>query len=211
MSLKLRPATLSDVMALAEVYFSAFSKDPISILVFPRGPSSLKFWTDMLTEELTDPTTHYLCIYDSSLPSAPIISFGKWNSPAAPLQEMSSLPTWPDDSDTELANHFFGTLFKKHVEIMGDRKHWYLETLATRKEHQGRGAARMLIRWGLEKADEDMMEAFLEGSPEGKPIYEKYGFVEKDRLVVDLKGKSVDDREFVEVFMVRQNQLKEAR
>lgn len=120
---------------------------------------------------------------------------------------MDQLPSWPENGDSELANHFFGTLFRKHHDLVGDIKHWYLETLATRKEYQGKGAAGQLLRWGLERADEDGVVTFLEASPEGKPIYEKYGFREMDRLVVDLKGKGggkLEEKEFVEVFMIRE-------
>lgn len=92
---------------------------------------------------------------------------------------------------------------------MGERKHWYLELVGTRPEWQGKGAAGMLLRWGLERADADGVEAYLEASPKGRPIYEKFGFSEVERLVVDLEaigeGKDVGDgeKEFVEVFMVR--------
>lgn len=89
---------------------------------------------------------------------------------------------------------------------MGDRKHWYLELVATRQEYQGRGAAGQLLRWGVERADEEATECYLEASPEGKPIYGRFGFGERDRLVVELEGKGegpLSEKEYVEVFMVR--------
>lgn len=54
----------------------------------------------------------------------------------------------------------------------------------------------MLMRWGLEKADYDEVEAYLEASPGGKPIYAHFGFREVERLVV-LEGR------FVECMMMR--------
>jgi len=89
---------------------------------------------------------------------------------------------------------------------MRGRKHWYLEFVATRPEEQGRGAAGMLMRWGLQKADEEGTEAYLEASPDAKPVYEHYGFREVERLVVSLEGKEEvvgEEKEFVECFMVR--------
>lgn len=68
--------------------------------------------------------------------------------------------------------------------------------LATRLEYAGKEAAVRLIWWGLRKADEEAVEVYLEASPDGKPIYEHFGFVEVRRLVV-LEGR------FVEVMMVR--------
>lgn len=88
---------------------------------------------------------------------------------------------------------------------MGERKHWYLECIATSPGWQGKGAAGKLIRWGLEKVDEEGVEAYLEASPDGKPIYEHFGFGEVERLVVDLEGRgnARGEKEFVEVMMLR--------
>src|SRR6266536_4869474 len=117
---------------------------------------------------------------------------------------VSYLPAWPSESDYALANNFFGNLISKRKEIMGDRKHWYLELVATRQEYQGKGAAGQLLRWGVERADEDGTECYLEASPEGKPIYEQFWFGERDRLVVELEGKGewpLSEKEYVEVSM----------
>jgi GNAT superfamily N-acetyltransferase len=204
MSLKPRKATLSDATALTEIYLSAFTHDAISLLVFPRNSSSYNFWYNSIIEEIADPNAHFICIYDSSLPSHPIVSYCKWHAPSAPMS--ADLPAWPSESDSTLANHFFGNLISKRRGIMGDRKHWYLELVATRQEYQGRGAAGQLLRWGVERADEEATECYLEASPEGKPIYGRFGFGERDRLVVELEGKGegpLSEKEYVEVFMVR--------
>jgi len=89
---------------------------------------------------------------------------------------------------------------------MRGRKHWYLELVATRPECQGKGAAGKLLRWGIERADEEGTETYLEASPDGKPIYEHLGFREVGRLVVELEGKGdgpLAEKKFVECFMVR--------
>ena len=59
-----------------------------------------------------------------------------------------------------------------------------LEMLATLPDYQGQGAAGQLIRWGLEQADRDGLEAYIEASPVGAPIYEHFGWVDIDTLVV---------------------------
>lgn len=53
----------------------------------------------------------------------------------------------------------------------------------------------MLIKWGLAKADELKLPAYLEASKAGKPLYLKHGFEEIDRLEYDLTkwgGEGVD-------------------
>lgn len=44
----------------------------------------------------------------------------------------------------------------------------------------------MLIKWGLAEADRLGLPSFLESSPAGRPLYEKYGFRTIATLKVDL-------------------------
>lgn len=213
MHLVLRKAVLSDADALTDIYFSAFSNDAISLLVFPRDPESRKWWYDSVVEEMGDPNAHFMCIIDTESPDQKVVAYSKWNGSDAPFPDGSNPIKWPANSDSELADHFFGNLLSRHAKMMRGRKHWYLELLATRKEYQGRGAASQLLKWGLAQSDAAGTETYLEASPEGKPVYERFGFEEEDRLIVDLKGKSggvLDEQEFVEVFMVRSIPLKSA-
>lgn len=153
---------------------------------------------------MSDPNAHWLCVYDSDSPNQTVVAMAKWNGPETPPG--TDLPAWPQGSNVEIANHFFGNLVRRHESIMRGRKHWYLELLATRPEYQGKGAAGKLLRWGIERADEEGTETYLEASPDGKPIYEHLGFREVDRLVVELDGEGegvLSEKEFIEVFMVR--------
>lgn len=210
MPLLLRKATLADASFLTDIYFSAFSVDAISLLVFPRNSSAWNWWYDSVVEELADPNAHFICIYDSDSEEQKVVAYAKWNGPNAPFG--TDLPAWPEGADSALGNHFFGNLVNRHAEIMKGRRHWYLEIVATRPEYQGKGAAGKLLRWGIEKSDEEGTETYLEASPDGKPIYEHLGFEEVDRLVVELEGKGdgvLAEKGFIEVFMVRPIQKKE--
>lgn len=197
MALTLRPATPADAHQIVDIYFSAFSQDAISLLCFPRTDAVRAFWLNMITDELADPTAQFVCVTAGDS----VVAFAQWNPPSKPAP--IDLPTWPADTDVALANSFFGGLFSSHERLMGRRPHWYLELVATRPEFQGKGAAGMLLRWGLEQADRDGVEVYLEASPEGKPIYEHFGFGELESMVIDLEGKGLEEKEFVEVFMVR--------
>jgi len=220
MALTLRKAVPSDAAAMTEIYLSAFTIDSISLLCFPRNSSATySWWHDMIVAEMSDVNTHSLVITTSTSDSNPttgkldeqVVAWCKWNAPTtAPFDP--SLPPWPKGADVSLAKHFFGELFARQHRIMGGKEYWYLECIATVPEWQGKGAAGKLIRWGLQKADEGSLEAYLEASPDGKPIYEHFGFKEEERLVVDLEGKdSVNgEREFVEVMMVRPAKAKGA-
>jgi ribosomal protein S18 acetylase RimI-like enzyme len=51
-----------------------------------------------------------------------------------------------------------------------------LEILGVDPAYQGRGLASKLLKWGLARADEEGVEIYLSSSPEGRRMYEKYGF-----------------------------------
>jgi GNAT superfamily N-acetyltransferase len=78
---------------------------------------------------------------------------------------------------------FFGSILKARKEHLGGRAHALLHILATRPEHHRRGVGAMHLKHGLAQADELSLPAWLEGSPKGRPLYQRYGF----EVVADLE------------------------
>ena len=60
-----------------------------------------------------------------------------------------------------------------------------LAILFVHPEHRRRGAASLLMRWGMEKADELGLEAFVEATDDGKPCYEHHGFTYMNTVYMD--------------------------
>jgi hypothetical protein len=54
----------------------------------------------------------------------------------------------------------------------------------TDPKHQRRGAGSMLVKWGVDKADEMGVETCLEATLFGRRVYEKFGFHVTERVVV---------------------------
>lgn len=54
-------------------------------------------------------------------------------------------------------------------------RHAVLGMIVTSPDYRRRGAASLLLRWGIEKADERGVEIYLESSVAGRPLYEKFG------------------------------------
>ena len=96
----------------------------------------------------------------------------------------ADLPSWPAGGDAVLADLFFVELVRTHFKIMRERKHWYLEELVMRLEYAKRAVAGKLMRWGLQRADDEAVEVYLEVSPDGKLIYEHFGMGKEKKLVV---------------------------
>ncbi|KAI1391723.1 acyl-CoA N-acyltransferase [Hypoxylon trugodes] len=177
MSFKLRNATPSDIPTIIDVFFDTFGDHPVTQLVFrSRREDVQKFFVGS-PEDKPDPSTHFLVLTDPNAadPDKPF-AFCKWFERPKPAGNPSPPPSWPEDADQACVEECFGTIEKKHKEIMGDRPHWYLDILGVLSEYQGKGAGKQLLRWGVEKADDEKIEAFVVSSPAGAPLYAKYGF-----------------------------------
>jgi Acetyltransferase (GNAT) domain len=176
----LRPATEEDVPEMVEVYFDAWADNIVAQTCFPpSSPQSQEFWINGFTDELQEKHAHMLVVMDTTKTPAVMVGFAKWNSPFTAGEAHTSMPPreiWPTDGNVDKAVEFFTLLFDKHEEMMGNRPHWYLEMISSRRAYQGQGGGGMLIRWGVEKADADKVECFLDATPDGKPVYERYGF-----------------------------------
>jgi len=64
-----------------------------------------------------------------------------------------------------------------------------LDSLATDPKHQRRGAASMLVQWGLDMADAIGGEAYLEATEVGRQVYQKLGFVVLEQYTIPLPPK----------------------
>lgn len=64
---------------------------------------------------------------------------------------------------------------------------WVLMHMVTHPARRGKGAAGLLIRWGIEQAEREGVPAYLEAGVVGRSIYERYGFRQVGELLeVDL-------------------------
>ncbi|OTA04477.1 acetyltransferase, GNAT family [Trichoderma parareesei] len=177
MPLKLVPSKPGDMPLMVETYFEAFSQDPIHQQFAPKGTQSAHdFWTQALTAEIRDKNNHFLSVWDDTASPEAFVGFAKWIAPGASPEPVPTVDQWPSEGDQEFSAFFFGRLSDMHHEAMGERPHWYLELLAVKPQYQGKGAASLMLRYGVDKADEDKVECFLDASPKGQPIYERYGF-----------------------------------
>lgn len=179
-TLRLRPGSPADVEDMCETVLDAFSGNMVGRTFFPRASASARtFWLDALAEEVQDPNARFVVVEDTVASPPALVAFAKWNAPVvgSGTPQPPPLPEcWPADGDPALASVFFGKLADMHEQIMEGRPHWYLEMIVTRGEYQGLGAGGMLMKWGVERADEEAVECYLDATPEGKHLYEKFGF-----------------------------------
>jgi ribosomal protein S18 acetylase RimI-like enzyme len=196
MPITILPAVLDDIPTIVEIYFRAF-QNPWAIYALPDIPSVRSWFITTLSEELLEPNSLFLLAFDDpesvdeiNRDRSSAVGFAKWNSPSFTKQPPSiPTPTWPAGAKVAVADEFFEKLVTAHVAAMEARPHWYLEMLGTLPRAQGQGAGTALLAHGCEMADREGLEAYLEASPSGLKLYEKYGFEKVGLMEVEWEEK----------------------
>ena len=76
--------------------------------------------------------------------------------------------------------------------------------VATDPDFQGRGAGSLMMGWGLERADKENLEAYLEASPDAVGLYEHFGFREAGRTDTWIENERVKPGTWYRnLFMIR--------
>lgn len=95
---------------------------------------------------------------------------GPWGYPVAEAD------WWAEGEPRDFANRLYDALLRPRREKMA-RPHILLAMLFTHPSHRRRGAASLLLNWGMREADRLGLEIFLEATDDGKPCYEAHGFL----------------------------------
>lgn len=198
MGLQLLPAECSDIREIVEVLYAANSDphDPFVDLCLP----GLGNWSNATREEgIEDVAKSYLEEWQASKTqtwykvidkdSGKIISASRWEiyheNPYAGGTGWQETPWLPAGSRLR---EYAEWLVNERIDWAVRRcqcAHVWLDICVTTPEFRRRGAASLALQWGIEKADEMNVRAFIEASVNGAQLYEKFGFVTTD--VVDLK------------------------
>lgn len=195
MTLSLAHATPADVPRTAQLETEIFSAWPIYGVLFPLGATiSRKLVVEARYHHLlaNDPSTHLLKVTDDS--TGTIIAAALWNvythdRGEEELARDSQFDWSPDTSSLDACLKYSRQVVDARKRIMGGKPHCLLRWLETEAEYRKRGAATQLLAWGSQKADELGIPCYLEASDEGKPVYEKHGYVEVGELVSDIVGE----------------------
>ncbi|CAN9180317.1 unnamed protein product [Alternaria alternata] len=191
----LKPEEAEQYMRIRHAVF----RNTINNILYSRGEPSQKT-LDRVTEDIRDGVINkgilYLKCVDTS--TGEMVAGARWRY-VKPKEEGAKERTWEevdagftipepyDESDPELFKSLY-TLFNSNKrEILGNRPYYVLDTLATLQAHERRGAGSMLVRWGCARADEVGVEAFLEASPMGAPMYAQHGFQPVKEVSIDLR------------------------
>jgi GNAT superfamily N-acetyltransferase len=205
-SLVLTKATVADIPVLSTTFHRAFHDTAFYKAMVPDTPANDKWWQESHKIALLDPETHVVKMVDQE--NGNIAAMARWVLPGkdGSPQPGSAEDRWPEftnDVDRTLADPLFAAMARGRQEFMGDRKHYcklaesilladvtlplqdmlltkaVLELLQVVEEYKGRGAGSLMIKYGCDLADKDGLEAYLDASMDGFPLYQRFGFVLK--------------------------------
>lgn len=180
----LRPAELSDKSAMAAVLDNAFQDNPFHLRCFPSSdPVAREQSTSWIENIFYDPASHLMVAEEATSSESGDISIAGWarwvrrlppDPDAAP--PAISENAYPSTGDPAFAARFFENNRDNMARIVRDQTVWFMSTIVVAKEYQRKGVASELMRFGVEKADEEGLMAYVNSSPEGKGLYERFGF-----------------------------------
>ncbi|KAJ5925318.1 acetyltransferase [Penicillium verhagenii] len=179
--LKLEPLTLEDNVALTSLWFAAFTAPELQ-KVFPNTPG-VRQWLENANQHdmLNKPFQKYIKVVDTENKDENgrprIAAYAKWDL-SMPEERGRRYPPWHEEMPGEMCEAFFLMEEENRRRVMGDRKHYYLDTVATHPDYQRRGCGSMLVKWGCDLADSERVSAYVDASKDGAPLYAKYGFVD---------------------------------
>jgi ribosomal protein S18 acetylase RimI-like enzyme len=177
----IRPARASDVPALTQMLVRAFDDDPVSNFMFAgdrrRRLGLHSFFTSQLRRQYM-PLGEVYTTDDAS-------GAALWAPPDRKRHGVQELLQLLPTSPFLLSAHTMRALrlMLKVEALHPTEPHWYLFTLGTAPERQGRGIGSALLRSKLAQIDELGEPAYLESSKQQNvPLYERFGFKVIDEL-----------------------------
>lgn len=207
MVFKVSPATPSDIPGILPVFFSSFV-GPRAEALFPPTESGKKWLADSIEAAIANPELgiQWVVATEESESSGDegaeaekkgkVVANAMWvkhsGGEVSPWNKrMRAEP--PEGVTVEALDGFFGPMTRQHHKAMGERPHFFLESVSTDPSYRGRGLAALLIDWGVKAADELGWECYLDGTAKAVPLYQRWGF----------QGLKEQDPECISLPMVR--------
>ncbi|KAJ5670962.1 hypothetical protein N7507_000089 [Penicillium longicatenatum] len=216
MTYQVEYATEQDAIGLGCINNDSFQTRLMLSAMFPETdePSLRTYKSYQTMKHLASPEAHVLKVRDPS--SGVIVGYGRWQIPAvlgvppnvpelseqAQIYAKDPVAFAPQPMNKEVYAAFRRLLDEGRKQYTTDRDMSrfsailkaplllisviVLDLLATLPSHQGRGIGSALIRWGTQLADSLQTRIYLEATPEGYPIYLKYGWKRLDEVELDL-------------------------
>jgi GNAT superfamily N-acetyltransferase len=186
-----RNATAADFTPLTQTLARAFYDDPVFRFLVPTGDETAR----MKKLQIIMGIFFKLGLpHDSCFTTANYESVTLWRPPNG-----WHVPFWAYIVNAPaLLSAFGGGVFRAlgvadmMEKIHPHEPHWYLQTIGTDPQFQGKGYGGVILRHTLAVADAAHMPCYLESSKDTNiPIYQSFGFELKDEVQVPHGGPKI--------------------
>ncbi|KAI0908735.1 putative GNAT family acetyltransferase [Ustulina deusta] len=110
-------------------------------------------------------------------PAGQVIAFAKWSHPVGEDEEYEETAwIWPPGTNMKILESWGKATEEREKQAVGDNPCYRLTFMGTDPAHERRGAASMMVRWGLGQCSKDGVPGYLESTLDAAPFYEKMGF-----------------------------------
>jgi len=92
------------------------------------------------------------------------------------LDKILAVPASGSDGYEDRFGPIYEWLMQTRREIMGTRPYVYMAILMTDPAHHRRGAAAKMVQWAAGEADRLGIPSYSEASPQGRLVYERWGY-----------------------------------
>ncbi|KAL1609176.1 hypothetical protein SLS59_001540 [Nothophoma quercina] len=160
-SFEVQPCTEADIPRVFEIISLAFAHDHEYVdAIFPAHatPAGRRIGTERMLQIFQgDSYGHFMKVVDHD--SGKVIAAAKWNiyeSGEIPPQPAIDGDYWDSEEDKEFAQSLFHAFFAPRQKAIEETNGHLiaLEMLMVDPVYQKMGAGKLLLRWGLAKADE---------------------------------------------------------
>ncbi|TRX88301.1 hypothetical protein FHL15_010805 [Xylaria flabelliformis] len=127
-----------------------------------------------------------------------VISFAKWSHPVGKDENYEEAPwIWPPGTNMNILEGWGKAAEEVQGQVMGDKPCYRLTFMGTDPLHRGRGAASMMVRWGLEQCRKDNVPGYLESTLEAVHFYRRMGFTVSRQISLRYR---LEDRDRYEMY-----------
>ena len=191
MSFEVSHASEADLEDLSRLVLTAFAQNPVHQVVYPQGATTRLIAWNIKGDQRSmreDKKAHYLCVRKTN--TRTIVSFGLWyeyRHGEEQSNESEEAFDHPPDANSDAFRTLDSISTIRRRCFMGRQSYMYLADLATAPHARRQGAASLLLRWGIDRADAYGIPCYLQGSPDGASLYQKYGFTTVEEVLLDLR------------------------
>ncbi|KAI0454715.1 putative GNAT family acetyltransferase [Xylaria acuta] len=115
-----------------------------------------------------------------------VIAFAKWSHPVGKDEKYEETAwVWPPGTNMNILESWGRATEEAQEQSVGDQPCYRLTFMGTDPSHERRGAASMMVRWGLEQCRKDNIPGYLESTLDAAPFYGKMGFTKSRRISLE--------------------------